>query len=252
MTTPVRRPLDEVCHEPAEPVLKLTVKTLSRLLWWLTKPDWQGMENIPQTGGALFVINHTSNFDPLAAGQFLAYAGRWPRYMAKDEIFKVPGLGWVARNAGQIMVERNGPNAIRALEAAEKALAEGKSISMYPEGTITADPEVWPMVPKTGAARIALHTGVPVIPIGQWGANFVLPGKKLTYPRLFPRKTMIVKAGAPVPLDDLRAKEITREVIDEASDRIMNAITDIVAELRGEEPPATRWNMKLGRREDPR
>lgn len=248
MSDIARRRLRQVNHEPAEPVLYVTVAVLSRILRVLTRQDWRHMERVPKTGGAVFVINHTSNFDPLAYGHYIAYAGRWPRFLAKEEIFRVPGLGWVARNCGQIMVERDGPAARRALDASVAAMREGKSVSIYPEGTITADPLTWPMKPKSGAARIALETGVPVIPVGQWGAQEVMPGKKLVWPRLLPRKTMRVMAGEPVPLDDLRGRPLTAAVVTEASERIMAALTDVVAELRGERPPADRWDIRLGRR----
>ncbi|WP_460744607.1 lysophospholipid acyltransferase family protein [Mariniluteicoccus endophyticus] len=229
----------------------MTVSTLSSILRHITRQEWQGSENIPQTGGAIFVVNHISNFDPLSYGHYVAFSGRYPRFLAKEQIFKVPGLGWVATNAGQIMVRRGGPQAAQSVEAAVEAVNAGKTVSIYPEGTITADPLEWPMTPKSGAARIALATGAPVIPVGQWGANHVMPGKKLTFPRLLPRKTMKVKAGTPVDLSDLLGRPATPETIAEASERIIRAITDIVAELRGEQPPTTRWNIRLGRREDP-
>lgn len=243
-----RRRLSDVNHEAAEPVLITTVTVLARILRVITHQDWRDTERIPAEGGVVFVSNHISNFDPLAYGHFLAYAGRWPRFMAKEQIFTTPLLGWVATHAGQIEVKRGGPVALNAVIAATEAVRAGKSVSIYPEGTITADPETWPMTPKSGAARIALETGVPVIPVGQWGAQEVLPGKKLTWPRVFPRKTMRVKAGPPVELDDLRGRPVTAEVLAEASDRIMAALTDIVAELRQERPPAGRWDIRLGRR----
>ncbi|GAB3713569.1 lysophospholipid acyltransferase family protein [Mariniluteicoccus flavus] len=251
MSEIAQRRLKDVNHEVVEPVLMTTVVILTRMLRVVTRLDWRHMERVPQTGGVVFVVNHISNFDPLAYGHYISYAGRWPRFLAKEQIFKVPALGWVATNAGQIMVKRGGPDAFKAVEAAVEAVRAGKSVSIYPEGTITADPDGWPMTPKSGAARIALEADVPVIPVGQWGANEVLPGKKLTWPRLFPRKTMRLITGEPVQLDDLRGKPLSGEVLAEASERIMDAITALVSELRDEQPPATRWNIRLGRREDP-
>ena len=103
---------------------------------------------------------------------------------------------------------------------------------IYPEGTITRDPDLWPMRGKTGAARLAFTTGCPVVPIGQWGAQELMHGRKPSFPRLLPRKTLRVAAGDPVPLDDLRAEPMTADMLDEATARIMDAITVLVAELR--------------------
>jgi 1-acyl-sn-glycerol-3-phosphate acyltransferase len=114
---------------------------------------------------------------------------------------------------------------------------------IYPEGTLTRDPGLWPMKGKTGAARIALATGCPVIPVGQWGAHEILPPYTKT-PHLVPRKNVVMKAGDPVPLDDLVALPPTPETTAMATDRIMSAITGIVADLRGETPPAERYDPR--------
>ena len=115
---------------------------------------------------------------------------------------------------------------------------------IYPEGTISRDPELWPMTGKTGAARIALRTGCPVVPIGQWGAQGLMYGPTITVPKIFPRKTLQLIAGDPVPLDDLRAVPITAATLNEATDRIMDAITELVAVLRPEPPPAERYDPR--------
>jgi 1-acyl-sn-glycerol-3-phosphate acyltransferase len=113
---------------------------------------------------------------------------------------------------------------------------------IYPEGTITRDPDLWPMRGKTGAARLAFTTGCPVVPIGQWGAQELMPGRKPSFPRLLPRKTLRVAAGDPIPLDDLHEKPMTVDILDEATARIMDAVTVLVAELRGATPPAQRYD----------
>ena len=110
------------------------------------------------------------------------------------------------------------------------------------------------MAGKSGAARIALETGCPVIPVGQWGAHHLLyPYAKK--PHLFPRTQITMKVGDPVPLDDLREQPHTTKTVNEATRRIMAALTDLVAELRHEEPPAERFDpRRAGVREtgDPR
>jgi len=123
------------------------------------------------------------------------------------------------------------------------AVRAGECVVVYPEGTITRDPGGWPMTGKTGAARIALETACPVIPIGQWGAQALLaPYAKR--PDLFPRKTVTMKVGDPVDLSDLVGQEHTPVVVAQATDRIMAAVTALVAEVRGELAPAERFDPR--------
>src|SRR5215204_392970 len=237
-------PLSQVNTEPAEPALVRTVRLLDAILRPWTRRDWQDQHKIPQTGGAIFVVNHISNADPLVVGQFLAFSGRWPRFLAKSSLFEVPVLGWLLRACGQIPVQRQSPAAADALAAAVSAVEDGRAVIVYPEGTITRDPGLWPMAGKTGAARICLQTGCPVIPIGQWGAQEIMPGTRIGLPRLLPRKTLRFKAGDPVELDDLRSHELTSPILIEATNRIMDAITALVADLRGRVPPSKRFDPR--------
>ena len=179
----------------------------------------------------MVVINHLSHVDPLTAAHFVYDHGRLPRYLAKSGLFKNQVLGCFMRSAGQIPVERASRDAVGAYDAAVAAVEAGECIVVYPEGTITRDPDLWPMTGKSGAARIALATGCPVMPIGQWGAQELLApyAKK---PDLFPRKPITMKVGDPVDLDDLvRPSPAHRvDVVQQATDRIMAAITGLVAE----------------------
>ncbi len=238
------RPLSEANTEPAEPALVRTVSLLHAIMRPLTKRDWQDQQKVPQTGGAIFVVNHISNVDPLAVGQFLALSGRWPRFLAKSSLFEIPIVGRVLRACGQIPVQRQAPAAADALAAAVHAVEVGQAVTIYPEGTITRDPELWPMAAKTGAARICLQTGCPVIPIGQWGAQEIMYGTRIGLPRLMPRKTLRLKVGDPVELDDLRSPPVSSTILIEATDRIMDAITALVAELRGGVPPSKRFDPR--------
>src|SRR5690606_26072419 len=131
--------------------------------------------------------------------------GRPPRYLAKEAVFRVPVVGRIIKGAGQIPVYRETVDAARSVRDAVAAVEAGECVVVYPEGTITRDPELWPMTGKTGAARIALTTGAPVIPLGMWGAQDVMPPYRARL-RLLPRKTMRVIAGEPVDLDDLRGR----------------------------------------------
>lgn len=208
-----------------------------------TRRDWIDGEKIPATGGCVVVVNHISHLDPLTLGFFLYDHGRMVRYLTKDALFRTPVVKYIVRDAKQIPVSRMTEGAANAFEAAVEAVKHGECIGVYPEGTITKDPNGWPMRGKTGAARIALATGCPVIPIGQWGAQELLPAYSLR-PRPFPRKTTSYKVGDRVDLGDLMGKPATSEVLHEATDRIMAAITELVEELRGEEAPAVRFDPK--------
>lgn len=229
--------------------------------WWLAVPivrtalvattthEWIGGENIPETGGFILVLNHVSHVDPLTAAQIVYDHGRLPRYLAKSGLFKNRALGFFLRAAGQIPVERSSKNAAGAFDAAVAAVRQGACVVVYPEGTLTRDPDCWPMTGKSGAARIALETGCPVIPVGQWGAQEILP-PYAKRPDLFPRKLITMKVGPPVDLTDLSDQERTPAVIQQATDRIMAAITELVEQVRGEKAPAERFDMKkMGVRE---
>src|SRR6478736_8968961 len=208
-----------------------------------TTHEWIDAENIPATGGCIIVLNHVSHLDPLTAAHLVYDHGRLPHYLAKSGLFKNKALGAFFRAAGQIPVERLSKNAAGAFDAAVQAVHEGKCVVVYPEGTITRDPSGWPMTGKSGAARIALETGCPVIPVGQWGAQQLLApyAKK---PDLFPRKTVTMKVGDPVDLTDLLALPPSTAVTQQATDRIMAAITALVEDVRGEKAPAERFDMR--------
>jgi 1-acyl-sn-glycerol-3-phosphate acyltransferase len=240
----VLRPLSEANHEPGAQTIAKVVRILNALMQPLTKRDWRHQDKVPQTGGVIFVVNHISNADPLAVGQFLAYSGRWPRFLAKASVFQIPIIGRIIAACGQIPVQRGSAQTKDALVAAAQAIEQGRALVIYPEGTITRDPDLWPMEGKTGAVRLAFETGCPVVPIGQWGAHELMPGRKAGFPKLFPRKTLRVAAAEPVPLDDLRAKPVTAATLDEATTRIMDAITVLVAELREATPPAHRYDPR--------
>jgi len=208
-----------------------------------TVPDWEGGENLPETGGFILVLNHVSHLDPFMAAHLVYDHGRLPRYLAKSGLFKNRLLGYFLRSAGQIPVERLSKNAVGAYAAAVAAIRAGECVVVYPEGTITRDPDGWPMIGKTGAARIALETGCPVIPVGQWGAQQLLApyAKK---PDLYPRKRIQMKVGTPVDLADLAAQPRSAAATAEATDRIMAAITALVEDVRGATAPAERFDPK--------
>jgi 1-acyl-sn-glycerol-3-phosphate acyltransferase len=221
----------------------LAVPIIKPLLLATTRPNWINGERIPETGGCILVLNHISHLDPLTAAHIVYDHGRLPRYLAKSTLFKSRISNYFFTSAGQIPVERLSKNAVGAYDAAVAAVRSGECVVVYPEGTLTRDPDLWPMVGKSGAARIGLETGCPVIPVGQWGAHQLLaPYTKR--PRLVPRKQITMKVGEPVDLRDLVDLPRTPEVVQQATDRIMAAITALVEEIRGETAPTERFDMR--------
>ena len=223
--------------------LRFAVVVLEPLLTVLTRRDWRGMEHVPRAGGVILCTNHTTHADPLTFGHFLYAAGRSPRFLAKGGLFALPFVGQVLRGAEQIPVARESENAALAYAAAVDAVRRGEAVCVYPEATITRDPRLWPMGGKTGAARVALATGAPVVPVAQWGAQRLLPPYS-ALPRLWRRPVVHVLAGPPVELSDLRGVEPTAQVLREATDRIMDAITALLAQVRGEVPPPVRFDPR--------
>ncbi|NGN64029.1 1-acyl-sn-glycerol-3-phosphate acyltransferase [Streptomyces sp. A7024] len=211
----------------------------------LFKRDWRGMEHIPADGGFITAINHNSYLDTFSYAHWQYNTGRVPRFLAKDSLFKKGIAGRFMRGSGQIPVYRESGNAAAAFRGAVAAIEKGECVAFYPEATLTRDPNLWPMTGKTGAARVALETRCPVIPVAQWGANHALPpyGK----PKFFPRKTFQVLAGPPVDLSRFYGKDPTPDVLKEATDVIMDAITALLEELRGEKAPAERYDPRAVR-----
>lgn len=214
----------------------------------LMSKEWKGAENLPRNTGFIACPNHVTEIDPIVVGHFLYNNKVLPHFLAKASLFSIPVLGAALRASQQVPVERTTAGANRSLEVARKAIEGGGGIVIYPEGTLTRDPDMWPMKGRTGAARLALQTGAPVVPIAHWGAHEVFPryAKRLY---LFPRKTSRVLVGKPVDLSEFRNGPITRSTLEAATNRIMDALTDLVAELRNETPPAERWDPAAGKQD---
>lgn len=219
--------------------IRLAALALRRPLSLVADREWQGAEHLPPTGGVIVCSNHISHFDPLTLAHFLYDNGRLPRFLAKASLFDAPLIGRVLRGAGQIPVYRDSADAVHAFSAAVDSVNSGHCIALYPEGTLTIDVDGWPMTAKSGAARIALSTGAPLIPVAQWGPEKILPsGAKV--PRFFPRRTMHVVAGPPIDLSAYVGLELNAELLLAASEQIMAAITALLEKIRDELAPAVR------------
>ena len=203
-------------------------------LW--TKRVWVGQENLPAEGGIILVPNHVSHFDPLVVAHFVFKSGRWPRFLGKASIWKLPFVGFMLRKTLQIPVERGSVEAVKSLDVLVEAIHQGGAVIIYPEGTITREPDLWPMRGKTGAARLALVTGAPVIPMANWGAERVFNPRtgKLKFR---PRTPISVIAGKPIDLSRWAGESPSRAVLDQMTDAIMLGIRDLLAEIRDGDPP---------------
>lgn len=209
-----------------------------------TRQEWHGWEHLPASGGFVAAPNHISYFDPFTVAHYLYRAGCVPYFLGKEEVFRIPVFGRLLHASGQVPVYRKSGQASDAYRAAVAGVEEGKCIVIYPEGTLTRDPDLWPMAGRTGAARVALQTRRPVIPIAHWGGQEILP----TYSKrvhLVPRHTVQVAAGPAVDLTDLYARPIDGPTLREATSRIMARITVLLEEIRGATAPPVRHDPRV-------
>jgi 1-acyl-sn-glycerol-3-phosphate acyltransferase len=210
---------------------------------WFAKIEIEGGEHLPSEGSYVLAPNHYSEFDPVIIAVATWRMGRAPRFMAKETLFRVPVLGWLLRKTGMVPVARasNSAAAKQTLAQSNALVAAKRGVIVYPEGTLTRDPDMWPMRGKTGAVRLALAAAetLPVIPVATWGVQQILPryGKLRLWP---PRRRIRVLFGPPVDLSAYA--DTTPATLTAATDAVMRDISSLLGRLRGEEPPAARWN----------
>lgn len=234
---------------PAPKPYRWAVAALRPPLMALTSRDWSGGEHLPREGGFIVAANHMSEIDPFMVAHFLVDHGCPPMFLAKSTLFDIPVLGKALGPLGQVPVHRGTRRAADALKAAEDAVRAGQCVAIMPEGTLTRDPDLWPMKARSGVGRLALATRAPVIPVGQWGAQELLAPYARRPTNLLSRVTMHVAAGPAVELSDLYGREDDPTALNEATERVMLAITDLVAGLRGEDPPEEPFDMARQRRD---
>jgi 1-acyl-sn-glycerol-3-phosphate acyltransferase len=193
---------------------------------------------LPQTGPFILSPNHYSEADPVVMGVATWRLGRIPRFLAKASLFRVPVLGSYLRAAGHIPVERGAnTKTFQPLEATKRLVDKGQGVIIYPEGTLTEDPDLWPMSGKTGAVRMALEGGIPLYPAAHWGTQSFM-GRYESKITLIPRPRVEVLVGPEMNLDRYRNVPVTRELLQEATEELMKEISRLVGELRGATPPA--------------
>lgn len=237
-------------HEKGNAWLVFCQIVMYPLAFLLGRQQVAGAEHARRRGGYLLVANHISHLDPLFDSVAVRKIGRIPRFMAKASLWKVPVLGQALANSEQIPVDRAGAGAGQAsLDAATAALEKGKVVLIYPDGTVTRDPDMWPMKPRMGVGMLALAGDFPVIPVAHWGSNQVYrsygEGRRF---RPLPRKNVHTMFGEPVDLDDLRAGPHDARAVRAASMRIMTAVRDMLGEIRGVEPPSEFYDQRKAER----
>lgn len=202
----------------------------------------EGEENIPTAGPCILVLNHLSNVDPLCVCWFFMKRDMPVRFLAKKSLFSVPGLGPIIRGMGLIPVDREG-DAAKSLDTAKMALARGEIVVIMPEGTFTQEPQMWPMSFKTGAARLALDTGVPIVPVAQWGAQAIMDRYESKKIDLRPGRLIRYRFLPALDISDLSSElgSGDHEAVVEATSRMQRAVTGGVEKLRGTPAPAHVW-----------
>jgi 1-acyl-sn-glycerol-3-phosphate acyltransferase len=211
--------------------IRLCVLILYPLDSLFFKIRWHHLDRMPEHGGVLVAVNHISQADTATMARLIWQSGRIPRFLIKSTVFGWPIVGRTMAGAGQLPVYRASEQAADSLRDASAALQRGECVIIYPEGTITRDPDYWPMQAKTGVARLALaNPDIPLIPIGQWGAHRTL-GRGGRF-RPFPRHRHEALLGQPLDLSRYRGKEPSADLLREVTDEIMAAVTSEVRTLR--------------------
>ena len=211
---------------------------------YLAKIEIRNKEKLPARGAFVLAPNHYSEFDPLIVAAAVWRLGRAPRFMAKESLFRAPVLGWLMRKTGMVPVARatSAAAAKQTIEQSRALVENERGVIVYPEGTLTRDPDLWPMRGKSGAVRLALAGGIPLIPVAQWGTQQIMGRYQKGLSLWPPRKRVQVLIGDPVDISDLTGRAGEQTALNETTNRLMNAITALLEELRDEKAPQTRWN----------
>lgn len=193
------------------------------------------------SGGIIVISNHTSYADGLLLAIVCRRLGRSLRLLATAGVFRAPVLGVLARRVGFIPVERGAITAGRALDAAAQAIGAGEAVGVFPEGRLTRDPGLWPERSKTGAVRLALRTGAPIIPVAMVGAQDVI-GRHIDARRILRnvvlRPRVTTRVGDPIDVRKLVTDPTAPDEIRRASDLVMASLIGLIEELRGERAPS--------------
>jgi len=192
-------------------------------------------------GPIIIVSNHASYADGVLLALVCRRMGRSVRLLATAGVFRAPLIGWLARRVGFIPVDRGSSGAAGALEPAAAALAQGEAVGIFPEGRTTRDPDHWPERAKTGAVRLALRTGAPIVPVAMVGTHRVLSKRsplRTIIVNVVLRPRVLTDVGRPIDVTAM-AEGVTHDSADvrALTDRVWSEIVRLVAELRDEAAP---------------
>lgn len=227
-----------------EGIYRLALEVCRPITRGLTKATWKGQDNFPKDRPFIVIMNHLTEFDAFVIMHFITDEGIAVRAMAKASLFKVPLLGTILRKTKMVEVHRGSERSKDALEAAKQAIRDGETIAIFPEGTLTTDPKFWPMQFKTGAARLALATGAPIIPVVHWGSQNVMHRFRDSIMKFWKRHPTTVVAGPAIDLSDLPQDDANREAVQTATRRMEDTVRKMLAEIRNEPVPTEVWNPK--------
>jgi 1-acyl-sn-glycerol-3-phosphate acyltransferase len=236
-------PMPKISSNEMTVAVRIVAGILAPIARLMFKVEVKNIEKLPNTGAYILAPNHATNIDALAIAYFIwVKTKRAPHFLAKEKLFSIPLVGKILLAAGQIPVFRTGGQRNDdSLRVAHAYLQAGHSVCVFPEGTLTRDPDSWPMRGKTGAVRLALDSGVPVYPVGQWGSEQVMARYSSKFrPGFWKKVTVLV--GDEIDLVRFRKPNPTPAEVLEATEVVMGAITELVEQLRGEKAPDRRWD----------
>lgn len=236
-------PMPKITSKEMTLAVRIVAGIIAPFVRLMFKVEVEGMEKLPKSGAYILAPNHATNIDALAVAYFIYMkTKRAPHFLTKERLFRIPLVGPILLAAGQIPVFRTGGQRNDdSLRVAHAYLQAGHSVCVFPEGTLTRDPDSWPMRGKTGAVRLALDSGVPVYPVGQWGSEKIMARYSSKFRPGFWKKVSFI-VGDEIDLDRFRKPNPSPAEVLEATEVVMSAVTKLVEKLRGEKAPDRRWD----------
>ena len=231
------------CTRSLAAVIGTITARVSRLQIERERSRREAARRLP-SGAIIVISNHTSYADGVLLALACRRMGRSLRLLATAGVFRAPVIGRLARRLGFIAVKRDAPDASASLDEATLALASGEAVGLYPEGRLTRDPMMWPERAKTGAVRLALRSGAPIVPVAMVGAHEVVGRHRVVktlLTNIIRRPKVSTKVGAPIDVRRLMnigpSTQPTNEEVRHAADLVMRQLVDLIEALRGQTAP---------------